>query len=53
MAAKDVIELQVSVADLEAAAREFDGPLLVEGFRRMPYERFAHRAGSSSRPAGM
>ena len=35
MAAKDVIELQVSVTDLESAAREFDGPLHVRGFRAL------------------
>jgi GrpB-like predicted nucleotidyltransferase (UPF0157 family) len=51
MAAKDVIDLQVSVADLEAAAREFDGPLLVEGFRRMPYERDHIPAGLDDDPA--
>ena len=36
MAAKDVIDLQVSVSDLESAAREFDDPLRAEGFRRVP-----------------
>ena len=51
MAAKEVIDLQVSVADLEAAAREFDGPLLADGFRRMPYERDHVPAGLDDDPA--
>jgi GrpB-like predicted nucleotidyltransferase (UPF0157 family) len=38
MAAKDVIDLQVSVADLEPAARDFDEPLGTQGFQRVPYE---------------
>ncbi|MCW2548677.1 MAG: hypothetical protein JWN96_3137 [Mycobacterium sp.] len=38
MAAKDVIDLQVSVDDLDAAAKGFDGPLAALGFRRSPYE---------------
>jgi GrpB-like predicted nucleotidyltransferase (UPF0157 family) len=37
--APDVIDLQVSVADLERAARKFDAPLPAEGFKRLPYER--------------
>ena len=39
MAAKDVLDLQVSVTSLEDAAREFDQPLGSLGFRRTPYER--------------
>jgi len=39
MAAKDVLDLQVTVTSLEAAAREFDQPLGSLGFRRTPYER--------------
>jgi GrpB-like predicted nucleotidyltransferase (UPF0157 family) len=38
MPAKDVIDLQVSVADLDAAANAFDSPLHGLGFRRSPYE---------------
>jgi GrpB-like predicted nucleotidyltransferase (UPF0157 family) len=38
MAAKDVIDLQVSVADLTIAAREFDEPLRARRFERLPYE---------------
>ena len=37
-AAKDVIDLQVSVGDLESAARDFDDQLRSKGFRRVPYE---------------
>jgi dephospho-CoA kinase len=39
MAAKDVIDLQVSVADLDAATERFDAPLQAEGFTRLPYDR--------------
>ena len=39
MAAKDVLDLQVSVTSLEDAAREFDEPLGSLGFRSKPYER--------------
>jgi GrpB-like predicted nucleotidyltransferase (UPF0157 family) len=39
MAAKDVLDLQVSVTSLEDAAGEFDQPLGSLGFRRTPYER--------------
>jgi dephospho-CoA kinase len=39
MAAKDVLDLQISVTSLDDAAREFDQPLGSLGFRRKPYER--------------
>jgi GrpB-like predicted nucleotidyltransferase (UPF0157 family) len=39
MAAKDVLDLQISVTSLEDAAREFGRPLGSLGFRRTPYER--------------
>jgi len=39
MAAKDVLDLQVTVTSLEDAARDFDQPLGSLGFRRTPYER--------------
>jgi GrpB-like predicted nucleotidyltransferase (UPF0157 family) len=39
LAAKDVVDLQVSVADLDVAATAFDAPLLPQGFRRSPFER--------------
>jgi GrpB-like predicted nucleotidyltransferase (UPF0157 family) len=39
MAAKDVLDLQVTVTSLEDAARDFDEPLGSLGFRRTPYER--------------
>jgi GrpB-like predicted nucleotidyltransferase (UPF0157 family) len=51
MAAKDVIDLQVSVADLDAAAREFDPLLRAEGFERLPYERDHVPAGLDDDPA--
>jgi GrpB-like predicted nucleotidyltransferase (UPF0157 family) len=46
MAAKDVIDLQASVASLDDAVREFDEPLALLGFHRMPY-------GSDHVPAGL
>ena len=39
MAAKDVLDLQVTVTRLDDAARDFDQPLGSLGFRRTPYER--------------
>jgi GrpB-like predicted nucleotidyltransferase (UPF0157 family) len=39
MAAKDCLDLQVTVTSLEDAARDFDQPLGSLGFRRTPYER--------------
>jgi GrpB-like predicted nucleotidyltransferase (UPF0157 family) len=38
MAAKPIFDLQVVVADLDAAAAAFDGPLAALGFARRPYE---------------
>jgi GrpB-like predicted nucleotidyltransferase (UPF0157 family) len=51
MAAKDVLDLQVSVADLDEAARAFDDPLRAEGFARLPYMRDHVPAGRSDDPA--
>jgi dephospho-CoA kinase len=51
MAAKDVIDLQVSVADLEPAARDFDEPLGTQGFQRVPYEHDHVPAGLEDDPA--
>jgi GrpB-like predicted nucleotidyltransferase (UPF0157 family) len=39
MAAKDLIDLQVSVADLDDGVATFDTPLRGLGYRRLPYER--------------
>jgi GrpB-like predicted nucleotidyltransferase (UPF0157 family) len=50
MAAKDVIDLQVSVADLEPAARDFDEPLGTQGFQRVPYEHDHVPAGLEDDP---
>jgi dephospho-CoA kinase len=51
MAAKDVIDLQVSVADLDGAARQFDACLTAEGFERLLYERDHVPAGRDDDPA--
>jgi GrpB-like predicted nucleotidyltransferase (UPF0157 family) len=37
MAAKDIIDLQASVASLDDAVRDFHEPLRLLGFHRMPY----------------
>jgi dephospho-CoA kinase len=50
MAAKDVLDLQVSVGDLDTAARAFDEPLAALGFRRTPYERDHIPAGLADDP---
>ena len=51
MAAKDVLDLQLSVRDLDAAAAAFDAPLAGLGFTRLPYERDHVPAGDGSDPA--
>jgi dephospho-CoA kinase len=51
MAAKNVIDLQASVADLESAARDFDRPLAAQGFRLVPYEHDHVPAGFGDDPA--
>jgi GrpB-like predicted nucleotidyltransferase (UPF0157 family) len=38
MAAKDILDMQASVADLEQAGEAFDGPLAGLGFERSPYQ---------------
>jgi GrpB-like predicted nucleotidyltransferase (UPF0157 family) len=48
MAAKDVIDLQASVGDLELAATAFDGPLENLGFHRSSYDRDHLPAGHSA-----
>jgi GrpB-like predicted nucleotidyltransferase (UPF0157 family) len=52
MAAKPVLDLQVSVDDLDAAARAFDGPLADRGFRRLPYQQDHLPPGCDDDPAG-
>ena len=52
LAAKNVLDLQVSVADLDGAAAAFDAPLLAQGFRRLPFERDHVPAGRDDDPAG-
>jgi GrpB-like predicted nucleotidyltransferase (UPF0157 family) len=39
MAAKDVIDIRVSVEDLDAAQQQFEATLRIDGFKRLPYER--------------
>jgi GrpB-like predicted nucleotidyltransferase (UPF0157 family) len=51
MHAKDVIDVQVSVADLAAAAAAFDEPLARLGFERGPYESDHVPAGHDDAPA--
>jgi GrpB-like predicted nucleotidyltransferase (UPF0157 family) len=51
MAAKDVLDLQLSVRDLDAAAAAFDGPLAALGYTRLPYEHDHVPAGDGSDPA--
>jgi GrpB-like predicted nucleotidyltransferase (UPF0157 family) len=51
MAAKDVLDLQVSVVDLDAAVQRFDAPLQAEGFTQLPYERDHVPAGVDDEPA--
>lgn len=50
MAAKDVLDIQVSVDELDLAAREFDEPLRSLGFERAPHEHDHVPAGSSDDP---
>jgi GrpB-like predicted nucleotidyltransferase (UPF0157 family) len=51
MAAKDVLDLQLSVRDLDAAAAAFDAPLARLAYTRLPYERDHVPAGDASDPA--
>jgi GrpB-like predicted nucleotidyltransferase (UPF0157 family) len=51
MAAKDVLDVQISVAELDIAAAVFDAPLRVHGFRRMAYDRDHAPAGRVDDPA--
>jgi GrpB-like predicted nucleotidyltransferase (UPF0157 family) len=50
MAAKDVLDLQLSVADLDQAAAALDGPLAGFGFVRKPYDHDHVPAGDLSDP---
>ena len=51
MAAKDLIDLQVSVADLDDAVAKFDAPLRGLGYERRPYDRDHVPAGCVDDPA--
>jgi GrpB-like predicted nucleotidyltransferase (UPF0157 family) len=48
MAAKDILDLQLSVRDLDAAAAAFDGPLARLGYRRRPFDRDHVPVGETS-----
>jgi GrpB-like predicted nucleotidyltransferase (UPF0157 family) len=50
MAAKNVLDLQLSVWDLAEAAGAFDGPLAQLGYLRRPYEHDHVPAGDDSDP---
>lgn len=50
MAAKHVLDLQLSVWDLQEAAAAFDAPLAELGYVRLPYERDHVPAGDDSDP---
>ena len=50
LAAKDVLDLQISVADLAAVATSFEAPLARLGFQRLPYEHDHVPAGSRDDP---
>jgi GrpB-like predicted nucleotidyltransferase (UPF0157 family) len=50
MAAKDILDLQLSVWDLDEAAAAFDGPLAELGYTRLPYERDHVPAGDKGDP---
>lgn len=51
MAAKDLIDLQLSVRDLEEAAAAFAAPLAGLGYEQLPYNRDHVPAGDDSDPA--
>ena len=50
MAAKPVVDLQVSVGDLDGATAGLDTPLGALGFRRLPYQRDHVPAGRADDP---
>jgi GrpB-like predicted nucleotidyltransferase (UPF0157 family) len=50
MAAKPVLDLQLSVRDLDEAAASFGAPLATLGYDRLPYERDHVPAGEDSDP---
>jgi GrpB-like predicted nucleotidyltransferase (UPF0157 family) len=51
MAAKDILDLQLSVWDLDEAAAAFEAPLARLGYLRLPFERDHVPAGDESNPA--
>jgi GrpB-like predicted nucleotidyltransferase (UPF0157 family) len=51
MDAKELLDVQVSVADLDIAAEQFDLPLITMGFERLPYDRDHVPAGRRDDPA--
>jgi GrpB-like predicted nucleotidyltransferase (UPF0157 family) len=51
MAAKDILDLQISVADLDAAATAFQAPLAALGFESLPYLHDHVLAGRADDPS--
>jgi GrpB-like predicted nucleotidyltransferase (UPF0157 family) len=51
MTAKDIIDLQLSVSDMDQAADRFAEPLARLGYTRLPYQRDHVPAGDPSDPA--
>jgi dephospho-CoA kinase len=51
MAAKDILDMQISVAGLGQAERAFAGPLAGLGFEQLPYDRDHVPAGRPDDPA--
>lgn len=51
MDAKDLLDVQVSVADLDIAAERFDDPLATMGFERLPFDNDHVPAGRTDDPA--
>ena len=52
MAAKDLLDMQVSVASLDAAAAAFAAPLAALGFQSLPYNHDHVPAGRTDDPEG-
>ncbi len=50
MAAKPILDLQLSVRDLDEAAAAFDAPLAALGYQRLPYDRDHVPAGDDGNP---
>jgi GrpB-like predicted nucleotidyltransferase (UPF0157 family) len=51
MDAKDLLDVQISVAELDIAVERFEGPLVALGFERLPYDHDHVPAGRPDDPA--